>query len=194
MFAIMASALGSAFQHGYNTGVVNAPQTLVEAFINATYHERFGEYASEQSIDVIYSLVVSMFCVGGMLGALATAYVAERLGRRGGLLYNNVLVLLAALFMGTCKLCHSYEMLIVGRFFIGINAGLSAGLTPMYLNEISPTRLRGAVGTIYQLIIVVSILVSVILGLPSALGTDDCWPYMFGEAGLCIYDTWMTNR
>lgn len=36
-------------------------------------------------------------------------------------------------------------MLIAGRLFIGVNAGINAGLIPMYLSEISPTNLRGMV-------------------------------------------------
>lgn len=59
--------------------------------------------------------------------------------------------------------------------------GLNAGLAPMYLTEISPIHLRGAVGTIYQLIIAFSILVSQILGLPEILGTEGGWPILFGK-------------
>lgn len=61
-----------------------------------------------------------------------------------------------------------------------ISTGLAAGLAPMYLTEISPIHLRGAVGTIYQLIIVIAILTSNILGFPSLLGTESLWPMLFG--------------
>ncbi|XP_002416267.2 solute carrier family 2, facilitated glucose transporter member 1 isoform X1 [Ixodes scapularis] len=179
VFAIAAAALGSAFQHGYNTGVVNAPQLLVEEFINDTYNHRFEESAGEGTVRFIFSIFVAIFCVGGMIGGLLTAFVAERFGRKGGLLLNNINVLLAAVLMGSSKAARSYEMLILGRFFVGLNSGLNAGLAPMYLTEISPLHLRGAVGTIYQLVVTVSILASQILGMPSVLGTTDRWPYLF---------------
>jgi len=48
----------------------------------------------------------------------------------------------------------------------------------MYLSEISPTSLRGALGTVYQLIITLSILISQILGMNNVLGTEDGWPWL----------------
>ncbi|CAG2110354.1 unnamed protein product [Medioppia subpectinata] len=193
VFAISAAALGSSFQHGYNTGVVNAPQELVQKFISEAHTERFHDLSlnitsnttssdvsgDAVTVNLIYSIMVSIFCIGGMIGALLTGYVAEKFGRKGGLLWNNVFVFLAAGLMGFSKMCRSYEMLIMGRFFIGFNAGLNAGLAPMYLTEISPTHLRGAIGTIYQLVITISILTSNILGLPQILGTADKWPILF---------------
>ncbi|KAL3228030.1 hypothetical protein MRX96_003961 [Rhipicephalus microplus] len=157
----------------------NAPQKLVEEFIEDTYKHRFEEEPGEGTVKFIFSIFVAIFCVGGMMGGLLTAFVAERFGRKGGLLLNNISVFLAAILMGASKSARSYEMLILGRFFVGLSSGLNAGLAPMYLTEISPLHLRGAVGTIYQLVVTISILASQILGLPSALGTADRWPALF---------------
>uniref|UniRef100_A0A646QID7 Solute carrier family 2, facilitated glucose transporter member 1 n=1 Tax=Hemiscolopendra marginata TaxID=943146 RepID=A0A646QID7_9MYRI len=179
-FAVAAAVLGSSFQHGYNTGVLNNPQSTIQEWINETTYDRTGEYLTQDQVDLIWSVPVSLFCVGGMIGGLLTALIADRFGRKKGLLLNNINVFIAAIFMGFSKLAGSYEMIIVGRLFIGISAGLNAGLTPMYLSEISPPHLRGAIGTTYQLVITISILVSNLLGLPQCLGTEDRWPLLLG--------------
>merc|ERR1719356_2238024 len=138
-----------------------------------------GKYEScNTSSTLIWSWTVAIFCVGGMMGGTLCGFVSSRLGRKGGLLLNNILVAIAAVLMGLAKYAGSYQMLIAGRLVIGINSGLNAGLAPMYLAEISPTSLRGALGTVYQLIITLSILLSQILGMGSLLGTPDGWPWL----------------
>jgi SP family facilitated glucose transporter-like MFS transporter 1 len=114
-----------------------------------------------------------------MIGGVSTGLIADRFGRKGGLLLNNVLVFFATICLGCAKSSSSHEVFILGRFLIGVNSGLNAGLAPMYLSEISPINLRGAVGSVYQLVITISILVAQALGMKYALGTPDHWPILF---------------
>ncbi|KAK2586883.1 hypothetical protein KPH14_009820 [Odynerus spinipes] len=179
VFAIAAAVLGSSFQHGYNTGVVNAPQELIERWISEVKENQTGVPTSQTEVTMIWSVAVSIFCVGGMIGGTLVGVIADRFGRKGGLLLNNILVFLTVLFEGLAKPVKSYEMIIAGRFLIGINSGLNAGLSPMYLSEISPVHMRGAVGTAYQLVITISILISQVLGLEKIMGTEELWPFLF---------------
>ena len=75
------------------------------------------------------------------------------------MMLNNALAILGALLMGLSSLSRSFEMVIAGRFVIGLFCGLCTGLTPMYVGEIAPTNLRGAFGTLHQLGVVIGILV-----------------------------------
>jgi len=129
---------------------------------------------------LIWSWAVAFFCIGGMIGGALTGVISDRMGRKGGLLFNNLFAIIAAALMGFSEMAGSYEMLIAGRVFIGINCGLNGGLAPMYLSEISPAHLRGAVGTVYQLVVTISILVSQILGMDSVMGTEYLWPMLLG--------------
>ncbi|KAK8763732.1 solute carrier family 2, facilitated glucose transporter member 1-like [Amblyomma americanum] len=179
VLAVLSSAVGSAFQHGYHLGVVNSPQKVLESFINDTLAERFGEPATHGAVTLVFSVFVAVFCVGGMFGGLLTACVADRFGRKGGLMLNSGLVFAAAALLTLAKGAGSCELLVIGRLVAGVNAGLTAGLAPLYLTEISPVRYRGAAGTIYQLVLTLSILLAQLLGIPEILGNEDLWPYLF---------------
>lgn len=76
------------------------------------------------------------------------------------MLLVNILALAGGTLMAFSKMAKAVEMLIIGRFIIGLFCGLSTGFVPMYISEVSPTSLRGAFGTLNQLGIVVGILVA----------------------------------
>lgn len=79
------------------------------------------------------------------------------------MLVANILAFIAAALMGFSKLAASWEMLIFGRLVVGLYSGLSTGFVPMYVGEIAPTALRGALGTLHQLGIVVGILMAQVM-------------------------------
>lgn len=64
-----------------------------------------------------------------------------------------------------------------------MNCGLNSGLCPTYITELAPLKIRGSVGTLFQLGVTSSILFSQILGLPIILGNIDFWPLLLGLTG-----------
>ncbi|XP_033763948.1 solute carrier family 2, facilitated glucose transporter member 1-like [Pecten maximus] len=179
-FAITSCTLGSSFVVGYNTGVLNEPAEVIQDFYNSTYYNRNGEYMSSSLLTLLWSLTVSIFAIGGMIGGLSGGYVANRFGRKGGLLRNNLLNLIASGLLIFSKFAKSYEMLIAGRFVAGLCSGIATAIVPLYLSETAPISVRGLAGTFNQLAICLGILVAQIIGLEKLLSTPDLWPYLLG--------------
>ncbi|PWA23765.1 hypothetical protein CCH79_00010894 [Gambusia affinis] len=177
LFCVSTAAIGS-LQFGYNTGVINAPETKLRTFFQNVSSERYGHPFSPGATTMVWSFAVAIFSVGGMIGSLSVGILVDKFGRRKSMLLSNSLALLGGSLMGLSSMCRSFEMVIIGRLIIGIFCGLCTGLTPMYLGEISPTALRGAFGTLHQLGVVVGILVAQIFGLEAALGSDRLWPLL----------------
>ncbi|XP_038175601.1 solute carrier family 2, facilitated glucose transporter member 3 [Arvicola amphibius] len=179
VFAITVATIGS-FQFGYNTGVINAPETIIKDFLNYTLEERSEDLPSEVLLTTLWSLCVAIFSVGGMIGSFSVGLFVNRFGRRNSMLIVNILAIAGGCLMGFSKIAESVEMLILGRLVIGVFCGLCTGFVPMYIGEVSPTALRGAFGTLNQLGIVVGILVAQIFGLDFILGSEELWPGLLG--------------
>ncbi|XP_006914737.1 solute carrier family 2, facilitated glucose transporter member 3 isoform X1 [Pteropus alecto] len=179
VFAITIATIGS-FQYGYNTGVINAPETIIKDFINYTLEENLENPPSEVLLTSLWSLSVAIFSVGGMIGSFSVGLFVNRFGRRNSMLIVNLLAITGGCLMGFAKIAESVEMLILGRLVIGLFCGLCTGFVPMYIGEVSPTALRGAFGTLNQLGIVIGILVAQIFGLKFILGSEDLWPVLLG--------------
>ncbi|PAA73405.1 hypothetical protein BOX15_Mlig028790g4, partial [Macrostomum lignano] len=178
LLTVTVIALGSSFQFGYQTGVVNEALVLIGNYTASVALNRTGQPMSDTTIETLKSVVVAIFPVGGMVGGVSAGYLARRLGRKGSLLLNNVPMMLGSGLMLLCAWVASYELLIVGRLFAGLSAGVSTGVAPLYLSEVAPQSLKGASGTLNQLAIVIAILVSQLLGLDFVLGTPDRWFYL----------------
>uniref|UniRef100_A0A8D2ANS2 Solute carrier family 2, facilitated glucose transporter member 3 n=1 Tax=Sciurus vulgaris TaxID=55149 RepID=A0A8D2ANS2_SCIVU len=179
IFAISVATIGS-FQFGYNTGVINAPETIIKDFLNYTLEERLEDLPSTTLLTSLWSLSVAIFSVGGMMGSFSVGLFVNRFGRRNSMLIVNLLAIAGGCLMGFCKIAESVEMLILGRLIIGLFCGLCTGFVPMYIGEVSPTALRGAFGTLNQLGIVIGILVAQIFGLEFILGSEERWPVLLG--------------
>merc|ERR1712223_1329143 len=181
-YSIFAAVLGM-LQFGYNTGVINAPESVIEKFIRYAYRQRYnGENMTYKASTFLYAIAVAVFALGGMCGGFVGGWVANKLGRKGGLMFNNFIGVFGAVAMGCSKFLASYELLILGRYLIGINCGRNTSLVPMFISEIPPTTLRGGLGTVNQLAVTVGLLISQVLGVENLLGNDEGWPYLLGVA------------
>jgi MFS family permease len=58
-----------------------------------------------------------------MIGGISVGTVADKLGRKTALLYNNALAVIAAAMMIGAKYVGNYYLFIVGRLVIGLNSG-----------------------------------------------------------------------
>lgn len=71
-------------------------------------------------------------------------------------------------------------MLAIGRFVAGIGSGFSSGAVTLYLQEISPTNVRGLVSNFQELSMSLIKLFGLVIGLPSILGHSNRLPYLVG--------------
>ncbi|NWU63021.1 GTR5 protein, partial [Pterocles burchelli] len=168
----LISAFGSSFQYGYNVSVINAPAPYMQEFYNQTYFNRHGVPMDSGFQTFLWSLTVSMFPLGGFLGSLIVWPMVNNCGRKGTLLINNILSITGAILMGTSELAKSFEVIILARVLMGIYAGLASNVVPMFLGEMAPKNLRGAIGVVPQLFITIGILIAQLLGLSFILGND----------------------
>ncbi|NXA78241.1 GTR5 protein, partial [Thryothorus ludovicianus] len=180
----LISAFGSSFQYGYNVSVINSPAPYMQDFYNRTYLDRTGVPMDSSFQTLLWSLTVSMFPLGGLFGSLMVWPMVNNCGRKGTLLINNLFSIAAAILMGTSELAKTFEVIILSRVVMGIFAGLASNVVPMFLGEMSPKNLRGAIGVVPQLFITIGILAAQIFGLNSILGNAEGWPVLLGLTGI----------
>jgi SP family sugar:H+ symporter-like MFS transporter len=169
---VAAVAAMGGFLFGYDTAVINGAVTAIQRHFSA------GSAA--------LGLTVSSALFGSALGALGAGRLADRFGRL------RVMWLAAALFVVSAVgsgLAVSLPMLAAFRFVGGVAVGTASVIAPAYIAEIAPARIRGRLGSLQQLAIVLGIFVALLVDFaiaaaaggseaPSALGLE-AWRWMF---------------
>nr|XP_012594879.2 solute carrier family 2, facilitated glucose transporter member 9-like [Microcebus murinus] len=142
----------------------------IKAFYNESWERKHGHPIDPDTLTLLWSVTVSIFAIGGLVGTLMVKMIGKFLGRKHTLLANNGFAISAALLMACSLQAGAFEMLIVGRLLMGIDGGIALSVLPMYLSEISPKEIRGSLGQVTAIFICVGVFTGQLLGLPELLG------------------------
>uniref|UniRef100_A0A803M4B5 Major facilitator superfamily (MFS) profile domain-containing protein n=1 Tax=Chenopodium quinoa TaxID=63459 RepID=A0A803M4B5_CHEQI len=145
----------------------------------------FGYHLGYDYYDLLLSFitgetrwVVSILLAGATVGSFTGGSLADQFGRTRTFQLDAIPLAIGAYL---CATAQSVQIMMIGRLLCGIGIGISSALVPLYISEISPTDIRGALGSVNQLFICIGILAALVAGLPLA-GNPLWWRTMFGIA------------
>jgi len=142
-----------AILFGYHLGVVNGALEYLSKDLG------FADNT------VLQGWVVSTTLAGATVGSFTGGALADKLGRKRTFQLDAIPLVIGPFLSATAQ---SVQAMIIGRLLAGIGIGISSALVPLYISEISPTDIRGALGSVNQLFICVGILLALVAGLPLA--------------------------
>ena len=103
---------------------------------------------------------VAAALLGAAVGAFFGSRIADRTGRIPVMKVAALLFLLSAI---GCGLTQSIEWLIFWRVIGGVGVGVASVIAPAYIAEVSPAHLRGRLGSLQQMGIVLGIFLSLLV-------------------------------
>jgi sugar porter (SP) family MFS transporter len=156
--AAVAALAGLLF--GYDTGVISGAILFIK--------DQFSLSAA------VEEAVVSAVLLGAVIGAAFSGSLSDRFGRRRTIIVTAFLFALGAL---GAAFSESIIYLVVFRLMIGVAIGVASYTAPLYISEISPAEIRGALVSLNQLMITCGIVVSYVVDY--ALSGAQSWRWMF---------------
>ncbi|BDD82642.1 putative sugar transporter [Tsukamurella pulmonis] len=158
--AVVAAMGGLLF--GYDSAVINGATKAIEG--------RFDIHGYTLGFAVASALL------GAAAGAMTAGRIADRIGRLRVMQIAAVLFFLSAV---GCAFATQTWMLILFRVIGGVGVGVASVIAPAYIAEVSPARIRGRLGSLQQLAIVLGIFLSLLIDwlLASLAGgaSNDLW-------------------
>jgi SP family arabinose:H+ symporter-like MFS transporter len=115
--------------------------------------------------------------VGCIAGCAAAGTVADYLGKKKGLALCALCFALSSVGM---LFAANLNQFVLWRLIGGVGIGAASVISPNYIAEIAPTRVRGRCVTLYQLGIVVGILAAVFINMLIQRMGDEAWDISTG--------------
>ncbi|HET7172553.1 MAG TPA: sugar porter family MFS transporter [Gaiellales bacterium] len=162
LFAVAVIAALGGFLFGYDTGVISGALLYIAPELHASSFEQ--------------EAIVGALLLGAVGGAVMSGYLADAISRKWTKVISGTVYALAAL---ACAFSQSAGELIAARFILGLSVGTASFVSPMYIAELSPKRIRGGLVSFNQLMIVTGILFAYIADF-GLKGVGDNWRWMLG--------------
>ena len=161
---ISAVAALGGFLFGYDTAVVNGTIGALERHFRAD-PGRLG-------------FAVASALLGSAVGAIIAGRVADRAGRVRAMRWTALLFAAGSFGSGIAESLVTFS---VWRFLGGIAVGAASVIAPAYIAEVAPARIRGRLGSLQQLAIVLGIFLALAINdvIAHAAGSPDA-PFWFG--------------
>ena len=139
--AVVAAIGGVLF--GYDTAVISGTTAIVK--------NQFG------LTDMMEGWYVGCALIGSIAGVLVAGSLSDYLGRKLTMLISAALFSISAI---GCAVCGSFDGLVAYRIVGGIGIGIVSIVSPIYISEVSPARIRGTLVSLYQLAVTAGFLLA----------------------------------
>lgn len=173
---IVATLGGLLF--GYDTAVISGTVSSLESFFVLP----FG--LSEMEANARLGFVVSSALIGCIIGGIFGGVISKKFGRKNGLILAAILFLISAIGSAMPEMFikpigegdHTFlYIFIVYRIIGGIGVGLASMLSPLYIAEIAPAKIRGRLVSMNQFAIIFGMLVVYFVNYYIAKQGNDSW-------------------
>ncbi|KQK20404.1 sugar transport protein 8 [Brachypodium distachyon] len=179
---IIAATCGLMFGYdiGISGGVTAMDDFLIEFFpsVYARKH-RAKENNYCKFDDQRLQLFTSSLYLAALTASFGASMVCTRFGRKRTMQAASVFFLAGT---GLCAGASNLAMLIVGRICLGVGVGFGNQAAPLFLSEIAPAHIRGALNILFQLNVTIGILVAQIVNYLTSTVHPMGWRYSLGGA------------
>ncbi|KAF8345118.1 general substrate transporter [Amanita rubescens] len=149
---------------GYDTWVSTS------GVVSNTYFEEYfgiivnGKKDIKKSNDII-SNVVSVLQAGAFFGALASAPISAKLGRKHTLLLFTLIFVVGAIITTVADGRRGLGEIYAGRVVSGVGIGAISAVAPTYVSECAPKEVRGKITGVFQVMVAIGVMISYFVNL-----------------------------